>query len=104
MQNVTKSALITGISGQDGAYLAQFLLGKGYCVSGLLARRSSDSMWRLRELGIADRVKYIDGDLGDISSIRRALEVSEASEVYNLGAQSFVATSWQQPILTAHAA
>ena len=99
---MTKSALITGISGQDGAYLAQFLLGKGYRVSGLLARRSSDSLWRLRELGIADKVKYIDGDLGDISSIRRALEVSEASEVYNLGAQSFVATSWQQPILTAH--
>jgi GDPmannose 4,6-dehydratase len=99
---MTKSALITGISGQDGAYLGQLLLGKGYRVSGLLARRSSDSLWRLRELGIADKVKYIDGDLGDISSIRRALEVSEASEVYNLGAQSFVATSWQQPILTAH--
>jgi GDPmannose 4,6-dehydratase len=99
---MTKSALITGVSGQDGAYLAQFLLGKGYRVSGLLARRSSDSLWRLRELGIADKVKYIDGDLGDISSIRRALEVSEASEVYNLGAQRFVATSWQQPILTAH--
>ena len=99
---MTKSALITGISGQDGAYLAQFLLGKGYRVSGLLARRSSDSLWRLRELDIADKVKCIDGDLGDISSIRRALEVSEASEVYNLGAQSFVATSWQQPILTAH--
>jgi len=101
LHNMTKSALITGISGQDGAYLAQFLLGKGYRVSGLLARRSSDSLWRLRELGIADKVKYIDGDLGDISSIRRALEVGDASEVYNLGAQSFVATSWQQPILTA---
>ena len=99
---MTKSALITGISGQDGAYLGQLLLGKGYRVSGLLARRSSDSLWRLRDLGIADKVKYVDGDLGDISSIRRALEVSEASEVYNLGAQSFVATSWQQPILTAH--
>jgi GDPmannose 4,6-dehydratase len=99
---MTKSALITGISGQDGAYLARFLLSKGYRVSGLLARRSSDSLWRLRDLGIVDKVSCIDGDLGDISSIERALEVSEPTEVYNLGAQSFVATSWQQPILTAH--
>ena len=95
-----KSALVTGISGQDGAYLARFLLGKGYRVTGLLARRSSDSLWRLRDLGILDDVGCVDGDLGDISSIERALEVSEAAEVYNLGAQSFVATSWQQPILT----
>jgi GDPmannose 4,6-dehydratase len=97
---MTKSALVTGISGQDGAYLARFLLGKGYRVTGLLARRSSDSLWRLRDLGILDDVSCVDGDLGDISSIERALEVSEAAEVYNLGAQSFVATSWQQPILT----
>jgi GDPmannose 4,6-dehydratase len=67
----------------------------------LLARRSSDSMWRLRALGIADDVVIIEGDLADISSIDRALETSEAQEVYNLGAQSFVATSWQQPLLTA---
>jgi GDPmannose 4,6-dehydratase len=98
---MAKSALITGISGQDGAYLARFLLGKGYRVSGLIARRSSDSLWRLRELGVAADVRCIDGDLGDISSIARALEDSEATEVYNLAAQSFVATSWQQPILTA---
>ncbi len=87
---MAKSALITGITGQDGAYLAQLLLGKGYSVCGLLARRSSDSLWRLRELGIADDVTYVDGDLTDLSSIDRALEVSEAPEVYNLGAQSFV--------------
>jgi len=98
---MNKSALITGISGQDGAYLAALLLGKGYRVHGLLARRSSDSMWRLRALGIADDVVIIEGDLADISSIDRALETSEAQEVYNLGAQSFVATSWQQPLLTA---
>jgi GDPmannose 4,6-dehydratase len=98
---MTKSALITGISGQDGAYLARYLLGKGYHVSGLLARRSSDSLWRLRELGVLDDVNCIDGDLGDITSIGRALEISKAAEVYNLAAQSFVATSWQQPILTA---
>jgi GDPmannose 4,6-dehydratase len=98
---MSKKALITGISGQDGAYLAQFLLGKGYAVHGLLARRSSDSLWRLRELGVLDAVTIIDGDLTDLSSIDRALAASEAAEVYNLGAQSFVATSWQQPLLTA---
>jgi GDPmannose 4,6-dehydratase len=99
---VAKSALITGVTGQDGAYLARFLLGKGYRVSGLLARRSSDSLWRLRELGIVNDVTCIDGDLCDLSSIERALEMSEPGEVYNLGAQSFVATSWRQPLLTAH--
>jgi GDPmannose 4,6-dehydratase len=99
---MTKSALITGITGQDGAYLAQLLLDKGYHVAGFIARRSSDSLWRLRELGIADRVALIEGDLGDLSSIMRALDASGAAEVYNLGAQSFVATSWQQPLLTAN--
>ena len=99
---MTKSALITGITGQDGAYLAQLLLGKGYHVAGFIARRSSDTSWRLRELGILDRVALIEGDLTDISSILRALDASGASEVYNLGAQSFVATSWHQPVLTAN--
>jgi GDPmannose 4,6-dehydratase len=98
---MSKKALITGISGQDGAYLARFLLGKGYAVHGLLARRSSDSLWRLRDLGVVDAVNIIDGDLTDLSSIDRAMATSEATEVYNLGAQSFVATSWQQPLLTA---
>ncbi|TMH31535.1 MAG: GDP-mannose 4,6-dehydratase [Betaproteobacteria bacterium] len=98
---MAKSALITGVSGQDGAYLARLLIDKGYRVSGLLARRSSDTLWRLRELGILDAVACIDGDLSDISSIRRALDASGAEEVYNLAAQSFVATSWQQPLLTA---
>lgn len=96
-----KSALITGITGQDGAYLAQLLLNKGYEVHGFVARRSTDTLWRLRELGIADNVRYVDGDLCDLSSLIRAMEVSRASEVYNLGAQSFVGTSWQQPLLTA---
>jgi GDPmannose 4,6-dehydratase len=98
---MTKSALITGVTGQDGAYLARLLLGKGYRVFGLLARRSSDTLWRLRELEIADQVQLLDGDLVDITSLDRALEISDAAEVYNLGAQSFVATSWQQPLLTA---
>jgi GDPmannose 4,6-dehydratase len=99
---MAKTALITGVTGQDGAYLAQLLLGKGYQVSGLLARRSSDTMWRLRELGILERVNLIDGDLTDISALFRALEKCHPEEVYNLGAQSFVATSWHQPLLTAN--
>ncbi len=99
---MSKSALITGITGQDGAYLAQFLLNKDYRVAGLLARRSTDTLWRLYELGIADRVALIDGDLTDITSILRALEACTPDEVYNLGAQSFVATSWRQPLLTAN--
>ena len=96
-----KSALITGITGQDGAYLAQLLLGKGYQVHGFLPRRSTDTSWRLRELGILDDVHMIEGDLSDLSSLIRAVEGSRADEVYNLGAQSFVGTSWQQPLLTA---
>lgn len=96
-----KSALITGITGQDGAYLSRLLLGKGYQVHGLLARRSSDTLWRLRELGIEKEVKFIDGDLTDLSSLIRAVDKSGAIEVYNLGAQSFVGSSWQQPLLTA---
>ncbi len=96
-----KSALITGITGQDGAYLAQLLLTKGYRVFGMVARRSSDTLWRLAELGITGEVTLVDGDLIDVTSILRALEVSAAEEVYNLGAQSFVATSWRQPLLTA---
>lgn len=95
------SALITGITGQDGAYLSKLLLEKGYKVHGLLARRSTDTLWRLRELGIADDITFIDGDLADLSSLIRAMQLSDAQEVYNLGAQSFVGTSWQQPLLTA---
>jgi GDPmannose 4,6-dehydratase len=99
---VTKAALITGITGQDGSYLAKFLIEKGYAVYGLFARRTADTMWRLRYLGIAESVHLIEGDLIDLSSLIRALEKSEADEVYNLGAQSFVATSWEQPLLTGH--
>ncbi|HWC45743.1 MAG TPA: GDP-mannose 4,6-dehydratase, partial [Casimicrobiaceae bacterium] len=98
---MTKTALITGITGQDGAYLARLLLAKGYRVFGMLARRSTDTLWRLNELGITGDVTLIDGDLVDVTSILRALEASQASEVYNLAAQSFVATSWRQPLLTA---
>ncbi|MBA0394968.1 GDP-mannose 4,6-dehydratase [Stenotrophomonas maltophilia] len=96
-----KNALITGITGQDGAYLSQLLLSKGYQVHGVLARRSTDTLWRLRELGIAGDVVLHDGDLTDLSSMIRAMQISRANEVYNLAAQSFVGSSWQQPILTA---
>lgn len=98
---MTKSALITGITGQDGPYLAKLLLQKGYAVHGLIARRGTDTLWRLRELGIENDVTLINGDLLDLSSLIRAMQISKADEVYNLAAQSFVATSWEQPILTA---
>ncbi len=98
---MNKQALITGVTGQDGAYLSKLLLEKGYEVFGLVARRSSDSLWRLRYLGIEQQVKLLEGDLLDLSSLIRAMEESKADEVYNLGAQSFVATSWKQPIFTA---
>ena len=98
-----KKALITGITGQDGAYLAQHLLSLGYQVYGLLARRSTPTTWRLEYLNVLDKVTLIDGDLTDMASIVRALLECKPDEIYNLGAQSFVATSWAQPILTANA-
>lgn len=99
---MSKHALITGVTGQDGAYLAKLLLEKGYEVYGLVARRSSDHMyWRLDELGVTGDVRIIDGDLTDQGALIRALQTSQADEVYNLGAQSFVGASWNQPVLTA---
>ena len=99
--NMSKSAFITGITGQDGAYLAKLLVEKGYKVSGLAPRRSSDTSWRLRYLEVDKQVNLIGGDLTDLSSLIRAIGKSETTEVYNLGAQSFVGTSWEQPLLTA---
>jgi len=96
-----KKALITGITGQDGAYLAKFLIERGYEVYGLHRRSSTANLWRLEYFKIEDKVHLLDGDLGDESSIERALEESEPEEIYNLAAQSFVATSWKQPIYTA---
>jgi len=95
-------ALITGITGQDGAYLSQLLLSKGYEVFGLLRRSASSEVIdsRLRWLGIAGKVTMLDGNLTDLSSLLRVLEESKPDEVYNLGAQSFVKTSWTQPLLT----
>ena len=100
---MAKKALITGITGQDGAYLSRFLLSKGYEVYGLQPRRATPTTWRLEYLDVLDKVRIFDGDLIDIASIVRALLDCHPDEVYNLGAQSFVATSWAQPILTANA-
>jgi len=98
-----KNALITGITGQDGAYLAKLLLTKGYRVTGVLARRATDTTWRLRELGIREDVDLVDADISDLSSIIRVIDSVKPDEYYNLAAQSFVATSWNQPLLTANA-
>lgn len=96
-----KSALITGITGQDGAYLAEFLLSQGYEVFGTIARRSTDTTWRLQYLNVLERVHLIEGDLTDLSSLIRAINISKPKEIYNLAAQSFVGTSWNQPLATA---
>ena len=95
-------ALITGITGQDGAYLAHFLLEQGYTVHGLMRRSASADVIgeRLRWLGVHGRVTLHDGDLLDLSSTQRIVQAVQPDEVYNLAAQSFVQTSWQQPILT----
>src|SRR5262249_11284514 len=98
---MNKTALITGISGQDGAYLAKFLLDKGYRVLGARRRTSSDTMPRLHELGIAREIEFVDFDLAEITNILRALERVKPDELYNLAAQSFVYLSFEQPIYTA---
>lgn len=100
---MSKTALITGVTGQDGAYLSQFLLGKGYKVIGM-ARRSSHSenmLHRLKWLGVEKDVEIVDGNLGDLSALSRLVRTVKPDEVYNLGAQSFVGLSWDQPIQTA---
>lgn len=95
-------ALITGITGQDGAYLSKLLLDKGYEVAGLVRRSSTADVndVRLRWMGIAEQVQLLDGNLTDLSSLIRVLREVKPDEVYNLAAQSFVKSSWQQPLLT----
>lgn len=97
-----KHALITGLTGQDGAYLANFLLEKGYEVHGLLRRSASADVIdaRLKWLGIAGKITLHDGNLTDLSGLIRVLHAVRPAEVYNLAAQSFVKSSWQQPLLT----
>jgi GDPmannose 4,6-dehydratase len=100
---MAKRALITGVTGQDGAYLSQLLLDKGYEVYGLLRRSASSDVIgeRLRWLGVLDRVRMVDGNLTDMPSLLDAVAKVKPEEVYNLGAQSFVKTSWDQPQVTA---
>src|SRR5947207_8053655 len=93
-----KKALITGITGQDGSYLAEFLLDKGYIVHGLVRRSSTINFERIAHL--QERIDLIPGDLLDQSSLLAAIDRTEPDEVYNLAAQSFVPTSWSQPVLT----
>jgi len=101
---MTKRALLTGITGQDGAYLAQLLLEKDYEVHGVIRRSSHRGVedHRLRWLGVAERVHLHDGDLADLSSLLRIVQETRPDEIYNLAAQSFVASSWRQPVLTAN--
>ncbi|HEX9935857.1 MAG TPA: GDP-mannose 4,6-dehydratase, partial [Longimicrobium sp.] len=93
-----KTALITGITGQDGSYLAELLLEKGYRVFGLVRRSSTVTFERIQH--IQDRLELVSGDLTDQNSLLYALQQCEPDEVYNLAAQSFVQTSWNQPTLT----
>lgn len=93
-----KNALITGINGQDGSYLAELLLEKGYNVYGLMRRKSVVDYGNVAH--IKDKLHFIYADMTDVVSLINAMEVSQADEVYNLAAQSFVATSWEQPIAT----
>ena len=99
----TKTAVITGITGQDGAYLAEFLLKRGYTVFGTYRRTSSVNFWRIEELGISQHpnLKLVEYDLTDLSASIRLLQAAEPSEVYNLAAQSFVGVSFDQPVTTA---
>ena len=97
---MTRTALVTGVSGQDGAYLAQFLLTKGYRVVGPLRRSSRNAIPRLIELKIANDVEFVDFDLAEITNIIRTLEKVQPDEIYNLAAQSFVALSFEQPLYT----
>lgn len=96
-------AVVTGITGQDGAYSEELLLSKGYVVYGTYRRTSSVNFWRIEELGIQDHpaLHLVEYDLTDLSSSIRLLQTSGATEVYNLAAQSFVGVSFEQPLTTA---
>ena len=95
---MAKKALITGITGQDGSYLAEYLLDLGYEVSGMVRRSSTENLERIDH--IKNDIEFVQADLLDQASLDKALEISSADEIYNLAAQSFVPTSWSQPVLT----
>lgn len=101
--HISKKALVTGITGQDGAYLAELLLAKGYAVTGTFRRSSSVNFWRIEELGIASHpnLTLVEYDLTDPASSIRLVEAARPDEVYNLAAQSFVGVSFDQPVATA---
>jgi GDPmannose 4,6-dehydratase len=103
LANTPTVAVVTGITGQDGAYLAELLLGKGYVVYGTYRRTSSVNFWRVQELGIDQhpQLHLVEFDLTDLSAAIRLLQNTQATEVYNLAAQSFVGVSFEQPITTA---
>ena len=98
-----KTALVTGIMGQDGAYLAKLLLDKGYKVVGAYRRSANFDAWRLRELGVENDVEMVEFDLMEFTNILRVVQQVKPDEIYNLAAQSFVGTSFEQPIYTAEA-
>lgn len=100
MYLLVKRALITGITGQDGPYLAKLLLSKGYKVYGTYRRNSTPNFWRLQQLGIVRDVTLIPADMSDMASLLEAVKVSDPDEIYNLAAQSFVGSSFDQPLLT----
>jgi GDPmannose 4,6-dehydratase len=97
---MAKRALITGITGQDGAYLAKLLLDKGYEVCGTFRRLSTPNFWRLQYLEIFDKVNLFSADMVDLASIIEVVKVNDLEEIYNLAAQSFVGASFEQPIST----
>jgi GDPmannose 4,6-dehydratase len=98
-----KKAMIAGITGQDGGYLAKFLLNKGYLVYGLYRRGATETFTKLQEHGILDKIKLLDFDLLEFSNICRLVRKYQPDEFYNLAAQSFVSASWEEPIYTAQA-
>ena len=98
---MARTALVTGITGQDGAYLSRLLLDKGYRVFGAFRRGASLNLWRLNELGISEAdINFIPFELLEYANLRRAIAEAEPDEIYNLGAQSFVGISFEQPLFT----
>ena len=101
MSAYKKRALITGVTGQDGAYLAKFLLEKNYEVFGIVRRTSTPNFWRLQELGVLNKITFVSADLSDMSSLTEAIHQSNPDEIYNLAAHSFVGSSFNQPLYSA---
>ena len=95
-----KKAIITGVTGQDGGYLAKLLLDKGYKVYGAQRRNTGKRYWRLDELGITDKIEFVDIDLGEPYNIEKVIEKVQPDEFYNLAAMSFVGSSWSEPVHT----